>query len=149
MRGCAKPIVVVLDCWHDGLGDPALRTLYQGATLLLLPLACAGAVNSILEALACRLPVVTTDVGGVPDYGGGTVYPIVAAGDDDAMVALVERYLAEPDWRQAVAARCRAFAVSTLAWPLVAAAHHDAYRALAAEDGAVAGVSPARPPEEA
>ena len=55
----------------------------------------SGANNAIVESLACGLPVITTDVGGIRDYGGGTIYPVVANEDDDGMIGLVEQYLSK------------------------------------------------------
>src|SRR6185295_17558346 len=79
---------------HVGIGDEELRELLATAYLMLIPFDLTGANNAIVEALASGLPIVTTDVGGIGDYGGGTIFPLVANNDDDAMVALVEDYFA-------------------------------------------------------
>lgn len=46
----------------SGLSDEALRMLYQEASFLFLPLKEVTACNAILEALACGLPIITTDL---------------------------------------------------------------------------------------
>lgn len=117
--------------WHHGLDDERLRALYRGAVALLLPLRSAGAVNSLLEALACGVPPITSDAGGVRDYGGGTVYPIAPCSDADAMIALAEAFLDDAEHRREVARRCRTLAVDELAWPRVAARHAEVYRGVA------------------
>ncbi len=126
-RGLAPLLKCPAVTWHAGLNDEALRSLYQQAYLLLLPMSFSGANNSIVEALATGLPIVTTDVGGIRDYGGGTIYPVVANNDDRAAVALVEAYLEDPAWRNAISEKCRAFAVRELSWSLVAQKHIDIY----------------------
>lgn len=116
----------------SGISDEQLRHLYQRATLLLLPMNEAGANNAIVEALASGLPILTTDVGGIRDYGGGTLFPLVGAGDDAALIDEAVRLVHSDAQRLAIADRSRRFAVANLAWPLVAADHWQVYRELAA-----------------
>jgi glycosyltransferase involved in cell wall biosynthesis len=117
--------------WHAGLSENAVRELYQNSYLLLMPMTDSGVNTAIVEAMACGLPIVTTGVGGVRDYGGGSIYPIVKNDDDDAMIDLVEQYLAKPDWRNEVGRKCREFAEENLSWPVIAEKHLEAYRDLA------------------
>jgi glycosyltransferase involved in cell wall biosynthesis len=117
--------------WHAGLNDDQLRALYQNAYLMLLPMNHSGANTAVVEALTSGLPVVTTDVGGIRDYAGGEILPLVANDDDDGMIALIEQYLGNPAWRNEIAARCRQFAEQKLAWPVVARLHAEFYRSLA------------------
>ena len=107
-----------------------LRDLYQRATLLLLPMSASGANTAVVEALSTGLPVVTTDVGGIRDYGGGTIYPVVTDNDDDGMVDLVRQYLTDTALRRQIGTNVRAFATATLSWPLVAQRHIETYRDL-------------------
>ena len=57
-------------CMH-GLSDDELLKQYQRADLLLLPLQDATANNSLLEGMACGLPVLASDLIGVRDYAPG------------------------------------------------------------------------------
>ena len=118
--------------WHRNLSEEQVRQLYQDSYLLLMPMQDSGVNTAVVESLASGLPVVTTDVGGIRDYGGGTVYPIVKNNDDEAMVELVEQYLADASWRNEIARKCREFAEQNLAWSLIARKHLEAYRELSA-----------------
>jgi glycosyltransferase involved in cell wall biosynthesis len=118
--------------WHANASDEQLRELYRTACLLLLPMNDSGANTAVVESLACGLPIVTTDVGGIREYGGGTEFPVVENNDDEGMLALIEKYLAQPDWREEVGRRSRAFAESRLAWPIIARRHAELYRKMRA-----------------
>jgi glycosyltransferase involved in cell wall biosynthesis len=118
--------------WHAGLNDEELRALYQRSQLMLLPMNDSGANTAVVEALASGLPIVTTDVGGIGDYGGGSIFPTIAADDDNAMVDLVGQYLSQPAWRDEISRKCRRFAEEFLAWPLVAQRHLQTYQELTA-----------------
>jgi glycosyltransferase involved in cell wall biosynthesis len=117
--------------WHDRVDDAALRRLYRHSTCHLIPFQDCSANNAIVESLACGLPIVTSDRGGVRDYGAGSVYPLAAEHTVGALASQCERYVAEPAWRAAVSGACRAFAVATLAWPIIARRHLDLYREVA------------------
>lgn len=87
----STPGVTVL----SGISDAALLDCYQRSTALLMPLLDSGANNTVLEALACGLPIITNDVGGIRDYGGGTVFP-VSDDSDEALAVLASSLLSDP-----------------------------------------------------
>ena len=63
---------------HTGVPEGTLIALYQRADALLLPVTGATANNSLLEALACGTPAITTNVGGMTDYvddASGWLFP--------------------------------------------------------------------------
>ena len=77
-----------------GLDDDELRREYRAADVLLMPLKDCTANCAVVEALACGLPVVATDVGGIRDYVddscGVLVPPRDAAAMTEAALALLD-----------------------------------------------------------
>lgn len=71
------------------VNDEALRNFYNEATLLFLPMLDVTACNSILEALACGLPIVTNDVGGNKEYLANTESILAPPGDDGFITEVV------------------------------------------------------------
>lgn len=70
----------------SGIDDVSLRTMYQEATLLFLPLKNGTACNSILESMACGLPIISTDIGGNKGYVKTDSGVLVPSNDYKALV---------------------------------------------------------------
>ncbi len=87
-----------------------VRDWMQRARLLVLPSVEEGQGVVLLEALASGLPVVATEVGGIPDVIDEQVGRLVAASDPQALASAIEGLLANPaKWRKlAQSARSRA-----------------------------------------
>ena len=107
----AEPGVLV----HRGISDEALRDLYRDAAVGVLPLTDSTANNALLEMMACGVPIVTTDVGGVRDYvqqGGGVA--MQPPGDIEGFTQAVDALLKDPAKRQLSSAANRAHAIREL-----------------------------------
>jgi glycosyltransferase involved in cell wall biosynthesis len=116
--------------WYHNLTDEELRERYQTSTAMLMPMEDSGANNAIVEALACGLPVITTNTGGIGSYGGGTAFPVVENNDDRSCFDLAATYLTQPEFASSVSKRCRAFAESKLDWTVAAGEYLQAYRSM-------------------
>jgi len=107
--------------WHCDLSPEQLRTLYQEASLLLLPLIDATANNAIVEACACGLPIISTAVGGIPEYVNPVFGELCPPTDAEAHAAAVLRWL-DKNTQQLEKARleARQFAERNLNWTFIA-----------------------------
>lgn len=78
----------------SGVDHDAVSTYINAADALLLTSDSEGSPNSVKEALACNVPVVSVPVGDVPERLAG-VDPSVVAGDDrelvEGLVVILER----------------------------------------------------------
>jgi glycosyltransferase involved in cell wall biosynthesis len=96
--------------------EAELLRLYRSSALLLLPLVDTVASNTVLEALACGLPIVTTDVGAIRDYVTPECAILVPPGDAAALAAAAVALLNDPARRRAMALAARRQALA-FAWP--------------------------------
>lgn len=96
-----------------------MADLYRSAAIVLNPSRVDNMPNSVLEAMASGVPVVSTNVGGVPFIlSDGVTGLLVAAGDHEAMAAAAQRVMLDPE----LAARLRRAALAEVAkytWPRV------------------------------
>lgn len=87
-------------CFTGRLDSEAMAALYREATLSLNPSLADNMPNSVLEALACGLPVVSTDVGGVPFLvRHGETALLVKPGDAEAMAQSMARLIEDETLR--------------------------------------------------
>jgi len=107
------------------LSDVDLRSVVAGASALVLPSRDEGFGLPVLEALACDVPVVCSDVPALREVGGGHV-TLVPGGDVEALRVALDAALREPPTPAVLAAR-RAHAAE-YTWRRCAEATISAYR---------------------
>ena len=77
--------------------DPGLRSLYHSCDALVLPTRADCFSLASIEAMAAGLPVITTNVGGIPDIvDDGTTGYLLAPNDGAALRAAIERLVQAP-----------------------------------------------------
>lgn len=80
-----------------------LKELFVEADLLVIPSLMEGSPNVVLEAFCSRLPVIATQVGGIPELVGDAA-ATCESGDGVALAALIDSVLAQPSLRARLAA---------------------------------------------
>jgi glycosyltransferase involved in cell wall biosynthesis len=113
----------------ERVSDEELLRIYQSADLFLLPLVACTANNSLLEAMACGLPLVASDVGGVREYVDDSCAVLVPASDPEAMADSVISLCSDDRRRAEMSSASRARALE-LDWSRVADRLIDVYEAV-------------------
>lgn len=106
--------------WHSDLSAEQLRSLYQEATLLFLPLVDATANNTIVEALACGLPIISSAVGGISAYVQEPFGKLCRVGDPEDHAQAAMTWLMDPAGHLFRKKEARSFAEARLDWPTIA-----------------------------
>jgi glycosyltransferase involved in cell wall biosynthesis len=91
----------------DRISDEKLLRAYQSASVAMFAFKEATANNAMVEAMACGLPVVATNSGGIGEYitdGAGVLCP---PQDAQALAAASLRLLDNADFRRAMSAASR------------------------------------------
>jgi glycosyltransferase involved in cell wall biosynthesis len=104
--------------WWGPVAD--IRTAFRRAAVVVLPSKREGMPKIVIEAAACGIPVVTTDVPGCRDsvMDGKTGF-LVPEGDVRALANRVEVLLHDAALRKRMGALAREFAAEKFAAPLV------------------------------
>lgn len=92
---------------YGSMPQETLPDWYRAADVFVLPSYSEGVPNVLLEASACGLPYVASNVGGIPEIaqrGNGTLVP---SGDVPALATAIQRSLSQPK-PTAIPARTRA-----------------------------------------
>jgi glycosyltransferase involved in cell wall biosynthesis len=104
-------------------GAKALAPLYSAAECLVLPSWREGFPAVVGEAMACGLPVLASQVGGVGELvvEGQTGW-LIPPGDDEALACTLSSVLAHPNVVASMRPRARAMAEARVSPPVIGAA---------------------------
>lgn len=108
--------------WITFAGDVRdVRPYLHAADLFVLPSLKEGLSNSMLEAMACGLPVVATAVGGAPDLiqSGENGLLLSPMPSPDEIAEALRPLLADAAWRRAMGQRARQTIVEQCAFEVV------------------------------
>lgn len=113
--------------------DRLISLVYNAADVFAICSVQDNLPNTVLEALACGVPVVGTEVGGIPDMvRAGVTGFTVPLGDADALASVIGRVLNDPARGKEMSAACRRIAVEEYALDVQARRYAELYRELAA-----------------
>ena len=116
--------------------------LYDAADVYLNAPDIDNMPNSVIEAYAAGLPVVTSDAGGIPYIvRDGETGLMVPRNDDAALAAAALRLLREPGLARRLAARARAECVERYTWTAVRHEWAELYAGLVAPAGTAAAAA--------
>jgi glycosyltransferase involved in cell wall biosynthesis len=106
--------------WYADINDQELLSLYQQADCCLVPLEDCTANNAILEAMACGLPIVSTELPSIETYLDGTIAMLGRKGNaDDLCDALLMLY-EDDELRKSMSANARKKAITHFDWNMIA-----------------------------
>ncbi|MBN1642542.1 MAG: glycosyltransferase family 4 protein, partial [Anaerolineae bacterium] len=117
---------------YGRLSDEELRRLYQTSDVLFLPLLGATANNTIVEAIACGLPVVTTDLPALRTYLTDQEAILVEGRAPERYVDALLYLRRDADLRAAMG-RCARTRAEELSWSRIAPLYESLYETVAVE----------------
>ena len=113
----------------EKIREVELLNLYRESDVLLLPITDCTANNTLLEAMACGLPIITNNVGGVRDYANNKCAVFIEQGDADLMVAQLIKLFNNDVLRKEMSSEARQRAMQ-FDWKIIASRIKEIYKAL-------------------
>ena len=108
-----------------------LSTFYSAADVYVIPSLQDNLPNTVLESLACGVPVAGFDVGGIPDMVRPNETGVLAAAEDAAdLGTAIRSLLADEDKRATLGRRCREIALAEYSLETQARGYIELYRSM-------------------
>jgi alpha-maltose-1-phosphate synthase len=114
----------------DYLTTSEQRSLYHLAQVLLYPSTADTLPLTIIEAMACNLPVIAYDVGGISYQLKDGCGVVVEAGNFDLFLSRLERIIADSELRNKISKKAKDRQKEVFAWEKAAAVTVDLYKSL-------------------
>ncbi len=105
--------------FHSGLSSEEVAALYHRASIAVVPSVYEGFGLPAGEAMACGLPVISTDGGALPEVVGDAGV-IVPTRDEQALAAAIKSLLQDPDRRSDLGRRARQRILESFSWEVAA-----------------------------
>jgi glycosyltransferase involved in cell wall biosynthesis len=112
-------------------GHRSKAIIYSAADLFIFPTRAEGLPNSLLESMACGTPMVSFDVGGVPDLVRHLITGYLAEKDNDQDLSKgIMQLLSDNGLREFMSKQCRAIATKEYSADLEVQRHLALYQRL-------------------
>lgn len=115
--------------WLPGARDDVAERM-AAFDVFVLPSLGEGISNTVLEAMACALPVVATEVGGNAELVTADTGILIPSGDPRALATALARYLREPELGPRHGAAGRRRVEAEFALPVMIGRYHSLYQEL-------------------
>ncbi len=107
--------------WRGWLAREDMPACYAGGDCLVNPSVYEGMPNAVLEAMACGIPVIASDVAGNADLvQPGITGLLFRSNDPVALAGAMRRMLDDPDEARRLGRAARAAAMASRSWDAVA-----------------------------
>ncbi|MGH1374015.1 MAG: TIGR03088 family PEP-CTERM/XrtA system glycosyltransferase [Cellvibrionaceae bacterium] len=125
----AEDLGIAEHCWFTG-DRSDVNALLKRMDVFVLPSIAEGVSNTLLEAMATGLPVISTAVGGAPDIIEPSINGhLVSVGDTHAIASLIAKILSDSE-NSTLGDRARDKVDSEYSWPVTINRYLEVYRSL-------------------
>jgi glycosyltransferase involved in cell wall biosynthesis len=116
--------------FYSGVSDEYLKQIYHRSSILFLPLTDAVANNSLLEGMACGLPVVVRDLPAVREYLGESSGILIAEHKVENYVKAIVSLVKDSSLRCQLGNNARKRAEKEFSWRIIADQYKGFYQTL-------------------